>query len=348
MNKRIEYIDIAKCIAILGIVCVHLPNGSIINICETFHVVTFFIISGILNARKNIEDSFIAYAKKRSKVLLWPYLMLSICNLVVSVILALKNQEINILLNDFFKTILLRGIGTLWFFPVLLGGELICRLIYGYWVKRYKVFLLWLLINVVTILFIQCNNHIHCSSFLDFNEVLMWPIEFLATIVIASSFILLGYLMAPILYGLIDYSKRNSIVCIILFIVFTVLDIIAYPKYNCDLHYLRFDSYIVYLFCSICGSISIILLSILLSYSRILIKYLTFLGSNSMIIMCTHKDFFIVYILSLICTKIGLYNIVNSIVTLLLTVIVEIFLIKMINNTRLKYLFRIPIEIKTK
>lgn len=347
MSKRIEYIDIAKCIAILGIICVHLPNGSIINICETFHVVTFFIISGLLNAKKNIGESFIVYAKKRSKTLLWPYLMLSICNLFISVILTLKNQEMNILLNDFLKTILFRGIGTLWFFPVLLGGELICGLIYKYFAKRYKIFLLWIIINIATILFIQFNNRIHCLYFLNINELIIWPIEFLTTIVIASSFILLGYLIAPILYSLRNYSKRNSMIGIILFIVFIVLDIIVYPKYNCDLHYLRFDSYVVYLFCSICGSISIILLSILLSYLRTFIKYFVFLGSNSIIIMCTHKDFFIVYILSLICTKIGLYNIVNSVMTLLLTVIVEIFLIKIINNTQLKYLFKIPFKIKT-
>lgn len=45
---RNRTIDVAKGIAILMIIDVHLQSGAVFLVGETFHVVTFFVISGII------------------------------------------------------------------------------------------------------------------------------------------------------------------------------------------------------------------------------------------------------------------------------------------------------------
>ena len=59
MKKRIEFIDIAKGIAIICIILGHLGSNQINRIVFTFHVPIFFIITGYFTNRIYNNKEFI-------------------------------------------------------------------------------------------------------------------------------------------------------------------------------------------------------------------------------------------------------------------------------------------------
>ena len=70
MEKRIQYIDVARGIATICIVLGHLSILSIKRFVFTFHVPIFFFITGYF---MRIGDSEISFIKKKARSLLVPY-----------------------------------------------------------------------------------------------------------------------------------------------------------------------------------------------------------------------------------------------------------------------------------
>ena len=65
-KDRIVEFDIAKGIAILGIMMVHIPSEyRLIRYGIAFHVVVFFAVAGILEDRQATKLAFLKYVKKK-------------------------------------------------------------------------------------------------------------------------------------------------------------------------------------------------------------------------------------------------------------------------------------------
>ncbi|OUP10066.1 acyltransferase family protein [Collinsella sp. An2] len=73
MRQRLQYIDIARGVAMLCIISGHLGITSINSIVYTFHVPLFFLLSGYVFSRK--QESWGSYIQKRAKQLLVPYIV---------------------------------------------------------------------------------------------------------------------------------------------------------------------------------------------------------------------------------------------------------------------------------
>lgn len=72
-KKRIEWIDIAKGVAIILIVLGHAPIGpKLYGYLYSFHVPLFFFVAGI-TFRFNVEESFFSFIKKKFLRLMVPY-----------------------------------------------------------------------------------------------------------------------------------------------------------------------------------------------------------------------------------------------------------------------------------
>lgn len=82
-HQRIEYVDIARGIAILCIIMGHLNHAGINRIVFTFHVPVFFLISGYFLSEKVSMTDFI---RKRLKDLIFPYVVTCIAMIVGAVI----------------------------------------------------------------------------------------------------------------------------------------------------------------------------------------------------------------------------------------------------------------------
>lgn len=126
---RKQYIDILKGISILSIMLLHFENGIFPDVLNSwignFMITAFYFVSGWLYGEK-APESYVDCLKKRWHSLIIPYLWFSLIILIFDVILWLSGwYGLNLVFRDIYKTLVLRGIGTLWFLPALLGGELI-------------------------------------------------------------------------------------------------------------------------------------------------------------------------------------------------------------------------------
>lgn len=94
-NLRLQYIDIAKGIAMICIILGHLGNANINRIVFTFHVPIFFFITGyVTNSKRDLND----FIKNKARTLIVPYMITSI---VIIIIGTLKGVRWNNALVEF-------------------------------------------------------------------------------------------------------------------------------------------------------------------------------------------------------------------------------------------------------
>ena len=119
--KRIEWLDLAKGMAIFLMVCGHtsIPS-SISNWIWSFHMPLFFIVSGMLFFPKR-TPSFIAFVKKRCRTLLLPWIVFTIVTICYS-----PTESLRLLSGC-------HNLFALWFLPVLFLTELI-----GYYIVKIR------------------------------------------------------------------------------------------------------------------------------------------------------------------------------------------------------------------
>ncbi len=115
MAKRLEWIDIAKGIAIILVVLGHATGASIMGkYIYSFHMPLFFIISGMCFSKGKYD--FPTFLQKRFKQLFLPSIYLT----VVSIIL------MKLAHHAYDLSELLKGLPSgLWFLPVLFFVEII-------------------------------------------------------------------------------------------------------------------------------------------------------------------------------------------------------------------------------
>ena len=139
MKPRVQWIDVAKGIAMLGIIAGHLANPRICSIVFTFHVPLFYFVSGyFLDLNLNMSD----FLKKKVRALLVPYLFTCVLVCTLSVPLnMLQGNDWKKLLgewmfasvygagNTFTEPFFIPQIGAVWFLLALFWSEIMMRLL---------------------------------------------------------------------------------------------------------------------------------------------------------------------------------------------------------------------------
>lgn len=81
-NARMQFIDIAKGIAIICIILGHIGNPTINRIVFTFHVPIFFLITGyFINTKREMLD----FIKIKFRTLIVPYIVTCIVIVIIGV-----------------------------------------------------------------------------------------------------------------------------------------------------------------------------------------------------------------------------------------------------------------------
>lgn len=356
---RLSLIDIIKGIAIIMIVNVHLLSGQFFFIGSTYHVIAFFYTAGIihgLNEKWNVL-SLGQFVRQKALRLIYPYITLSVCYIGFHVLLnVIRGETIyNDVINDsIFNTLTLRGVGTLWFLPILFISETIF-----FFLKKKKM-------NNAVVLIIGLVA-VFLASYLNLKGIcgLKWygnnslygitfntPLTLLLASSIACFFTEIGYIFYKYYLKSLKsegthstYTLLTIIICIISFFI----DFILIDKYAGDLHKLDIGNPFIYLICSVSGIVFVTTLSLLIDrFSKYIREFLIYCGKNSLVIMTTHTEYYINSVAYLaitgICSVISLSfcSKVISGLSLLLILIIEMGVIYVVNHTLLKYIYQFP------
>ena len=220
MKERFDFIDIARCIAILMIVDVHLTSGSVFKQFGggTFHVLGFFTLSGIVYGLQRRDFKTIGiFAIDKLQKILYPYFTFSILNIVFSGLVGLITGSFDIATSAMIKTVSLQGVGTLWFFPVFFFGQLFFFLIRLTAKKGKRLLIVNFILFTLTVLlscimektgFVGPNAHGICNI----KQILInGPLILLTSSIIGGSFIGIGCAIGEYINNLTTHNKKNAL-----------------------------------------------------------------------------------------------------------------------------------------
>lgn len=281
-KQRLDYIDATKGVAILCITFLHFEQGVIPAWLNRwiglFMISAFYVTSGWVRGINDKPITAKELFKKRIRQLGIPYFWFSLLIILFDVLwVAFGLMESGILLRDAYKTIVLRGIGTLWFLPVLLIGEYIFTLI-----KNSKRKWMWAVIGLAVTLLV---NHLYNSYWLPIRDnseiykIFDAPMQPFARGLYAWPIIAIGYAVAR-KWGY-RITENNKATLIIISSVLFSISILLIIKSPFNIYYLN-------------GVLSntlpvIAFLCLFAVFTRnIITRFFTYWGKNSLILMCTH------------------------------------------------------------
>lgn len=316
-KERLDYLDLSKGLAIILVVLGHIDLGDN-PLCiwiYSFHLPLFFIASGVLIAYKGewIKKSFLQIAKIKALQLLYPYFTFSIIALLWRLVYSGDYKSI---IHIIFTTISFDGYSTLWFLPSLFISELMFIFFLKY---KYKN----IIYGLITIIGIIGTITLH-SNLLPSNNFLIITVR----CIIAMSFVWIGFLYFRSKKNC--QTKKNTMV-ITGCIMFLLNVFMSQFNGRIDLHYSIINNPVLYYLCAISGSLSVLVLFESTLCRNSILKYY---GENSLIVMATHLPLpllgFSSKVTKMTSLSIGRYP--NDIVILTVALLMEIFIIEIINR----------------
>lgn len=208
--ERERYIDIVKGLSILCITFLHYEQGvlpsSVNTFIGSFMITTFYVTAGWISAMHPSSRTFKDLVRKRWRQLGIPYVWWTGIILLFDILLwGLGYYDLRYIGTDIYKSILLRGIGTLWFLPALFGGELI-----WYGLKKRPISLI-----LLALLFTLCYQYVYGQIFVGRTEVLYriidTPFRTLSNMLNAWVGIAFGYEIYRMLQQKIETVERYKL-----------------------------------------------------------------------------------------------------------------------------------------
>ncbi|MCR5624308.1 MAG: acyltransferase [Lachnospiraceae bacterium] len=292
-KKRLNYVDATKGLSILMIMMGHITSYSnpLDDWMSSFKVSIFYIISGFLlcYTQSINKRTFPQFASNLFKNLMIPYISFSIIATIFNIgRMFIEHDSSKKIMDNFlvhiFDFVFLRGIHALWFLPTIFFGEIIF-----YFLIKWPLFIrvIYSLAALYSITFFsKCREWLAAN--VDNTSVVYHALDRLAFVAgksfMAAWFILAGYVIY-ILYAKIDKLQLKLFIGI----TFTLINIsLSQINEHVDINMLKegIHPYLFYI-CGIIGSIgAIALLDVITSKQEI--KWLSFWGRNSLIVLCTH------------------------------------------------------------
>lgn len=269
---RERYIDIVKGLSILCIVLLHYAVGVFpdeINVfVGSFMITAFYVTSGWVDGMNEKELGLKTFIHKRFGQLGIPYLYWSCIIIAFDVLLCCLNYyDTKYLAKEVYKTFTLRGIGTLWFLPALLGGSII-----WHWLKQKRWITVFFTL-LLTVLYQEIYNHFFAGNETEISRIIDAPFRTIHNILQA---------WVGIAFGYYAYKMTKIKAPLLLFIAGCICLTGAYTAANYDP--LSFGwSYIAPLW----GPLGLIYLFKSVQNHDSL-NYLNYWGKNSLNLMLTH------------------------------------------------------------
>ena len=278
MNKRIEWIDLCKAIGIYLVVLGHfLPVGTPLKIIiYSFHVPLFFILSGFL---LKTERGWVSQVFRRARLLLLPYFGFATVSLFYYV--AFPINKMDIVTKFFFWKGETVWNEPLWFLFTLFVVELIAYTLF----RCLPIFT-----KNMTALFGIVIGVMAMGYFVYWLRPLSLEYFGIDKAICLLGFYLLGYLLRQTQF--LNALPKSKELWTGVFLLVCVITLVLNWNNNISVYYLDLNNYFVFLFTSIIGSISLIVLCQNVSVE----KFLKSVSNHTIFIMGTHYVFLLLYI----------------------------------------------------
>ncbi len=303
-TKRLPYLDIVKGLGIILVVLGHIEYISepLRTWISSFHMPVFFIVSGLLIRIKHEEDlPMKSILHKKARGILIPYFWFSLLYFVIDIFNVSFGK---ISTFDFYKnqiaSLTFYGSSVLWFLPALFLACTGFLFLHKKFPKYVSIPLIILLAAVSILLEYFCLKPLYeanaqslpVTSLIDLARVFLRG-------AIDMSFVCFAYHACPLL----TKGDRFSPLQLLTGIVFFVMNLVLSQVNGCvDTHFLKFNNVPLFYLCAILGSVSLILICKNLSPKYL--GALMFFGKNSLIVMTTHLNTYILYFAILIAWQI--------------------------------------------
>lgn len=299
IRERYVELDLAKGIGILFVILGHIQyiSENFRNFIVAFHIPLFFIIAGMLSCiHEEDKKSLAKTVMKKSRSILQPYFIFSLIFIIAQFEASLIGSSITLELvkQNIYLTIILYGMSVLWFLGALFAGEMgflavikICR-------KKWTplVLVLWLVISCIANRCLQHYSSLYGN--LSYMNYLIYFLQMIIRIGIIAFFVGLGFYFWSWRQKIKIPPLAASGIGILLLLI-TIL--ISRLNGGVDLHYMVFHNEFLYFCGTISGSMGILGICYgLKNFVKFpLLKALEFYGKNSLVIMLTHVDTYLMY-----------------------------------------------------
>ena len=280
--KRLDYIDVARGIAMICIILGHLGIPEIDRVVYAFHVPIFFLITGFFTNTKYSKKDFI---KKKARTLLVPYCITCLVIILLGTIKGYITGGFVEAKNDFLnwgyaslygigrtqtKPFHIVAIGAIWFLWATFWASIFLRFI----LDRQPKFRMLIVIALFFVGYLS-------------KSLLCFPLSIQAGCC-ATLFMYLGYLINISKDKIFSLPKEIKIF-IVTFALITFISYIKENIQNFSLVYCDFGRGIVDIFGSICACFIVIIISYIINQKfKKLSNGLIFLGKYSLIMLCVH------------------------------------------------------------
>lgn len=297
-KKRYAELDIAKGIGALLVITGHIQyiSEGFRDFIVAFHIPLFFIIAGMLICiQEEDKKSLAKTVMKKSRSILQPYFIFSLIFIVAQYEAYRIGSTITLELvkQNIFLTCILYGMSVLWFLGALFVGEMAFLGVIKSCKKWAPVcFVVWLVISCIANRYLQY----FCATHGDMPHLTYWMYFF-------QVIIRVGIIVAFIAVGFYLWKARKKVklapwAAAIIGIVCLLATVwISQKNGGVDLHFLVFHNEWLYFTGAILGSVGIIGISTAVKdvYKFPLFRVLGFYGKNSLIVMLTHVDTYVMY-----------------------------------------------------
>lgn len=295
--KRLDYIDMAKGIGIILVVCGHIvyTRENILVWISSFHMPLFFVIAGAMMSIKG--ESSIDIRKKFNSLII-PYLWFSLIDFIIDIGNVLLGKiDTNAFITNAISSITFYGKSVLWFLTALFLAE-----VYFSFILRQKLPVLQIIIiAIIAVVSILIKDGLNLLfERYGSNLIIISVINVVRTVVragIVLPFLGFGYYIWKLLsdkienFSKLDGSKVNVLEIIISIVMLVIGYYVAIANWAVDTNNMILGQPVLYYLGGFLGSFGVIILCKNLPSLRVL----SYLGKNSLIIMSTHLDCYILW-----------------------------------------------------
>ena len=303
--NRIEYLDISKGIGIILVVLGHIvyTNPYVMVWISSFHMPLFFIISGIMLAIKDFDRMDVhTNIRKKARALVIPYLWFSLAAFLFDIgNVTLGKIDSHTFLVNIISSVTFYGKSVLWFLIALFLAYtyfFILRRLTG---DAFSIF--FIILGAIVAYFFKDNLsflYAGCSENLLLTSLINVARSYVRGFIVLP-FLAFGYYIFKAIKHKLPDLTCNSItgkaraLYFLFGAVFLAIDIcIAITNWSVDTNNMILNNPVLYYLGGFIGSFAIILISKAISGIRP-VRVLGYLGSNSLIIMATHLDWYFLW-----------------------------------------------------